>query len=113
MQALFHFCPSTPVIMGSRTPLTIPLNSSALIREKQQTFPSFSHPTSTSLSPGRIPARTRNSFGRTIWPRSSTETRDSTVKPPDAAAPDPQHPFPVFFIAFLRLSYEINTIRVG
>jgi len=47
----------------------------------QQTFPSRSQEMRASFSPVWIPARSRTSLGRTIWPRSSTESTASTRQP--------------------------------
>ncbi|MBR1369365.1 hypothetical protein RJ53_07600 [Methanocalculus chunghsingensis] len=44
----------------------------------QQTSPSFSESMTISRSPGVKPARSRTSFGRTIWPRASMVTIPST-----------------------------------
>jgi hypothetical protein len=67
---------------GLSTSLTIPLRFSTLISARQQILPSFSHVIKANLSPGRMPASSRTSFGSTICPRSSTVSTDSTRQPP-------------------------------
>src|SRR5512145_2285444 len=102
----YPFASRSP-IRGPRSPLIIPLNSSTLISEKQQTLPPFSQLTRASLSPPLMPALSRISFGRIICPRSSTVIRDSTRQPPKSAGGAAQHDFP----AFLSISSPLSVIR--
>jgi len=77
-------------MMGPRKSRIPPARESALIKVKQQIAPSFSQLITASLSPGWIPAFSLKSFGSTIWPRSSTLTRDSTLQqlfPPPSVQP--------------------------
>src|SRR5512140_3234920 len=104
---LRHPFGSRSPIRGPSTPLTIVLSSSTLISERQHTFPSFSQPITASLSPPLIPALSRSSLGRTICPRSSTVTSDSTLQPPNAGVAQHGSPFACLFISasFTAISY--------
>src|SRR5512139_2569575 len=83
----------TSFIKGPSSPFTMSPNSSALIKVKQHTFPSFSQLTSASLSPVWISAFSLISLGSTICPRSSTLINDSTLQQlnglPSSAKRDP------------------------
>src|SRR4030042_4992107 len=72
--------PITSFIIGPSSPFTISPNSSALIKVKQHTFPSFSQLTRANLSPVWISALSLISLGSTICPRSSTLISASTLQ---------------------------------
>jgi hypothetical protein len=70
-------------IMEPRKSLMPPARESALISVKQQMAPPRSQLITANLSPGLMPALSLKSLGKTIWPRSSTLIKDSTLQQPD------------------------------
>jgi hypothetical protein len=79
-----------------------------LIRVKQQMEPSFSKLIRAIFSPGRIPALSRRSLGKTIWPFSSTLIRDSTLQQLDPEEAVLAHPAMVFPAIDIYLLHEIR-----